>query len=124
MNIDIKTTHIDLTPSIRAYVEEKLNVLAGKLVDSDDTSAYAQVEVGTGGKHHKSGDVFRAEINVHTRYGDFRVVEKKGDLYAAIDMAKDTMFREMRRAKTKKVDQSRRGGLSFKRMLRRLGRRE
>ena len=121
INLDIKATNIELTSAIRKYVEEKVRMLE-KLVAKDDTSAEAKVEVGKISKRHRSGDVFRAEINLHIAGRDLRVVKKTTDLYAAIDESKDEIMRRLERYKTKKEKMQRSGGLKFKRMLRRITR--
>jgi ribosomal subunit interface protein len=121
MNINIKATNIELTPAIRAYVEEKVGML-GKLIDPADTSAHADVEVGRTTTHHQSGDIFRAEINLRIAGAKLRAVAERDDLYAAIDEMKGELMRQLRKEKTKRTDVVRRGGLAFKRMLRRLSR--
>lgn len=121
MNINIKATTIELTPAIKAYVEEKVAML-GKLIDPADTSAHADVEVGQTTKHHQSGDVFRAEINLHVAGANLRAESERDDLYAAIDEAKDELMRQLRKEKTKRTDLVRRGGLALKQMLHRFTR--
>ncbi|MCI0619825.1 ribosome-associated translation inhibitor RaiA [Candidatus Wolfebacteria bacterium] len=121
INTNIKATNIELTPAIRAYVEEKV-VMLGKLIDPNDTIARADVEVGQTTKHHQSGDIFRAEINLHIAGADLRTESEREDLYAAIDEAKDELMRQLRKEKTKRTDLVRRGGLALKRMLHRFSR--
>lgn len=122
INLNIKATNIELTPAIKSYVEEKIAMLE-KFVNPDDTSAHADVEVGKTTDHHQSGDdLFRAEINIHIAGSNLRAVAKEGDLYAAIDVAKDETARRLRKTKEKKTDTTRRGAAQFKSMLRRLTR--
>lgn len=123
MNLNIKSTNMRMTPAIKSYVEEKV-ALIEKLIDPADTSVGANVEVGRTTKHHQSGDVFRAEINLHIAGRNLRAVSKQQDLYAAIDEMKDDVTRQLRVGKRKRIDFTRRGGAKLKKMIRRLYRRE
>ncbi len=116
IHITIKATGIELTPAIRAYVEEKV-AHVDKLIPASDTTAHADVEVGQTTKHHQSGNVFRTEINLVSKQGSFRIEIEEADLYASIDRAKDELMDEIRDRKDKKVSLVRRGQRLFKRML-------
>lgn len=117
MNINIKATNMDLTPAIKEYLEKKLESVEKKLIDPNDTSTQADVEVGKTTKHHKKGDVFRAEFNVHIGGNFFRSESVQENLYAAIDEAQSELFRAIRSQKTKKKDVTRRGMLRVKNAL-------
>ena len=123
INLNIKATSMELTPAIREYVEEKITALE-KMVDDSDTTAHADVEVGQTSKHHQHGDIFRAEINLSIAGEMLRVESQQDNLYAAIDEVKDEMQRQLRKVKTKRESAQRKGGLQFKKMLRRLTGRE
>jgi ribosomal subunit interface protein len=116
MRKTIKVTGIELTPAISDYLEKKLTSL-DKLIDPEDTSALAQVEIGKTTKHHHQGDLFRAEINLHIAGADFRVESEIDNLYAAIDVARDQMHQELQTFKRKKVSLIRRGGARVKAVL-------
>lgn len=120
INVTIKATNMKLTPSIREYVENKVGSFE-KLVDPDDTTARADVEVGQTTRHHQSGDIFRAEINLVYSQGILRAVSEQEDLYAAIDESKDEILRQLRKDKTKRAKVRRRGGQVLKSLLRRFG---
>ena len=108
---------MELTDAIRAYVEEKINHL-DKFLDPTDESIEAQVEVGKTTEHHQKGQVFRAEINLHLRGKYLRVEQAAEDLYAAIDLARDEMAREIKGAKEKNETLFRRGARKIKNLLR------
>ncbi len=112
----LKGTAISLTPAIESAVEKAVEQL-DKYVDPTDTSAKAEVEVGRTTEHHRSGDIFRAEINFHSRLGDFRAEAERQDLYSAIIAAKDELVESLRSKKAKRVDFVRRSGLALKSML-------
>ena len=117
MKTNIKATSMQLTAAISEYLAKRLSAL-DKFVDAADDSAMCYVEVGKVSKHHKSGDVFRAEINLHIGGKSFRAEAEESDLYAAIDKVKDEMVAELRTSKTKRLNLLRRGGQKIKKMLR------
>lgn len=115
--INLKGTGIELTDAIKSYANEKVASLE-KLIDKDDTSVIASIEVEKTTEHHKSGDVFRAEINMHIAGANLRAEHTEEDLYAAIDGAKDAMARELRSHKNKQKTLEKKGGGIIKRLLR------
>lgn len=120
IHITIKATGMELTPAIRAYIEEKISSVE-KFIDPSDDAAHADVEVGQTTHHHQKGEVFRAEISFHSKQADVRVVKTEENLYAAIDEAKDELLDEIRDQKDKRVGAVRRGQRLWKGMLRRFG---
>lgn len=112
----LKGTGIELTEAIETAAD-KVVASIDKYVDPDDTSARAEIEVARTTNHHRSGDIFRAEINFHSRIGDLRAEAEKEDLYAALTAVKDELVEALRSKKAKKVDFVRRSGLRLKNML-------
>ena len=118
MTINIKATNTELTPAISSYVEEKVAGLDKFIVAKDPESVLANVEIGLSSKHHQSGKVFRAEINLHIGGKYIRAVSEQEDLYAAIDDMRDQVIREIKSFKEKKRDLARKGGSIIKDILR------
>ncbi len=118
MTINIKATNTDLTPAISTYVEEKVLGLDKFIVADDPESVLANVEIGLSTKHHQSGKVFHAEINLHIAGKYIRAVSEQEDLYAAIDDMRDQVVREITSFKNKKRDLVRKGGAAIKDFLR------
>lgn len=116
MKTNIKATGIELTPALRAYVEEKLETIE-RLLDSSEESLMANVEIGKTTNHHHNGEVFRAEINIHTHGRHFRAASTDLDLYAAIDLVKDEVMSEVKSYRSKQNTLFRRGGRRIKSML-------
>ena len=116
MKINIKATGIELTPAISSYVNKKISSLAKYLGKSAD-ALVAQVEVGKSTKHHKSGEVFKAEIHLFGVGLDLYAVSEQNDLYAAIDLVKDEIARNISHLKGKRETLSRRGAQAIKNML-------
>lgn len=117
MKTNIKATGIELTPAISAYVEEKLSHVE-RFLDQSDESLLARVEIGKTTQHHKHGDVFRAEIKLHTSGQDYYAVANENDLYAAVDKLKDGIIAEVKSRRDKQSTLLRRGGRRIKNMLR------
>ena len=114
---EIKAMALELTPAIRAYVEEKI-LSIDKFVDSSTGGVLADVEVAKTTDHHHSGEIFKAEINLQIN-GDFhRASSTQADLYAAIDEMKDEIIRQITARQTKKTTLFRKGARRLKGLLR------
>ena len=116
MKINFKGTNLNLTPEILDYCREKLSHLEKLL--AEDESASTEVELGKTTRHHKHGEIFRAEVNLHTAGRRFRSEAVAEDLYAAIDEAKDELSTEVKRYRKKQGTLLRRGGRRVKDLLR------
>lgn len=80
MNISLKGTHVDLTPSIKEYVEEKVGALEKFMPGLE-----ARVELERD-QHHNTGEVFRAEVTMLAGGKDIRAEASSPDMYASIDL--------------------------------------
>jgi putative sigma-54 modulation protein len=116
MNLNIKTTGTSLTPAIRDYFEKKLMSL-GKIVNFDNDNVLVQAELGKTTHHHKSGDFFRAVVNLSIGGHSYRAESEKDDLYAAIDDVKDELMQEIKSSKEKHTAMKRKGSQEIKNML-------
>jgi ribosomal subunit interface protein len=110
MNIIIKGSHIEITAAIDMYVKKKLKTLEKFL----DENSKVQADLGKISNHHKSGDIFKAELNVQSNGQYSRVVAEDQDLYAAIDRAQDDMFDVLASRKDKRQTLWRRGAQTIK----------
>jgi len=115
MRINIKATGIELTPAISDYVHKKVSSIE-KFASNPD--AVAHVEVGKNSEHHKSGNVFKAEVHIIGGGLDLYAVSEQADLYAAIDIMKDEVVHELMHEKTRKETLARRGAQAIKNMIR------
>ena len=119
MKINIKATNIELTPAIKRYIEEKIGSLKKFIRVRDLESAQVRVEVGMTTRHHHSGDIFRAEIQIRLPRFDkgIRTESNQSDLYAAIDVARDRMKRELLKIKGRKMSLVKRGARAIKSLI-------
>ncbi len=101
MKIKIKATGTKLTPAIKDYIEEKMNMLDKYFGDIKVTNCDFEIELTT--KHHQKGDIFRAEANISVPGDLLRVEKTEKDLYKAIDKVKDHMLRSIKKYKEIKL---------------------
>ena len=119
MNIKIRSKNFDITPAINDYVTKKIGTLEKFLTVKDNI--LCEVEIGRTTMHHKSGDIFRAEINlIEPGNQQIFAVAEEADLYMAIDIVRDEAEREIVSRKNKRVTVFRRGAAQVKNLLKSL----
>jgi putative sigma-54 modulation protein len=91
MNLSVSGHHLDVTSSIRSYVETKL----GRVMRHFDHVIDAHV-ILTANKL-----VRKAEVTLHVRGKDLHCESEQADLYAAIDLLADKLDRQVLRYKDK-----------------------
>lgn len=115
MNIHVKATNMALTPAISDYVEKKVSMLEKFFHGVSDV--LVNVEVGKTTRHHKSGDVFRAEIHISIDGEQYYAEVESEDLYASIDKVKDEISYSMTSKRKKAIRMFRKGGAHIKNMM-------
>lgn len=114
MNIAIKSTNITLTDAIREYVNCRF-VFLSNFLSSQDT--VCRIEVGKTTRHHKHGEVFRAEVRVVVNGHEYYLTSEKNDLYQAIDDVKEDLFNKIVSEKEKRQTFFKRSGTKLKNMI-------
>lgn len=109
MNIQIKASNLKLTASIKDYVDEKIGALA-KYIKSNE----AKVELGRDA-HHRTGDVYRAEVMLVVGGKLLRAEAVSEDIYASIDLVIPKLKEQVSKFKDKRVTLQRRGARAAKR---------
>jgi putative sigma-54 modulation protein len=99
MNLQIAGHHIEVTPALREYVENKLDPVIRHFDKVTGVSVVLSVE-----KLKQ-----KAEVTVHVPGRDMHVEENGDDLYAAIDAMFDKLDRQVLKYK-QKVQDHHRGG--------------
>jgi len=105
MKTHIKTTKLDLTPSLEVYVESKLGTLS-KFVNKFEEEGVAElwIELARTTRHHYKGDVFLAEADLRLPGVVLRGEALESDIHAAIDKLRTILRMEIEKYKTKKVN--------------------
>jgi len=114
MKVIFKSKNFSLTPSIENYVRRKIETLARFLSNFNKELIVVEAELGRTTYHHKSGDIFRAEINLSIGGKMFRVEAERDDLFTAVDEARDNLEQEIKKFKTKRDTAFIRGARSIK----------
>lgn len=98
--------NLELTPSIKAFVEQKMGTIA-KLFKSGDDLIEARVEIGRPSKHHHKGLVYYAEINLKIGGELLRATVEHVDLRTAIDFARNEIESQVKKFKSKRRETAR-----------------
>ncbi|MCK9187268.1 MAG: ribosome-associated translation inhibitor RaiA [Candidatus Colwellbacteria bacterium] len=102
MKINISTKNFDITPSIKSYIEEKMNYLDRF---TEEWLAEGGVEMdfdaGKTTNHHNKGNIYYAEANLKVPGNFIRVRKVAEDLHTAIDEVKEVMAQEVKEYKEK-----------------------
>ncbi len=106
MKVNIKTTRLNITDSLRNYVQEKMNMLDKYLGSIPVVNCDVEIGLAAGGK--TGGRIYRAEVNLQVPGKILRVVKTEPDMYKAIDKVKDHLRRSIKRYKEIKLDKKRR----------------
>lgn len=115
MAITITTHNTLLTPALQDYVEKRLGNL-GKFTAGDPVVA---VDLGVVTAHHRQGEIFEVKVDAAAALGkNYHVVSQKGDMYEAIDDARNQIVRLLTTAKDKNTTLFRRGAQKIKNLLR------
>ena len=109
MNINIKGTNVDLTPSLKDYVHEKIGNLEKYLGKIDN----AHVELDRD-KHHNKGAVMRCEVKLNAGGQVMFADAISEDMYASIDLVVPKLKEQITKFKDKRQTMERRGARSAK----------
>jgi ribosomal subunit interface protein len=115
MKYSFKATHLEVAKDVADYIKKKLTAL-DRLAEHFGEAAEARVEVERM-RHHKKGDVFRAEIRVHVPGKHLNAESEGTTAFEALDKVKDEIHRELERFKERDVDNKKRGARKIKKLL-------
>jgi putative sigma-54 modulation protein len=94
MNLSVSGHHLEVTPSLRSYVQSKI----GRVTRHFDHVIDAHV-ILTADKVTQ-----KAEVTLHVAGKDLHCESEDGDLYAAIDLLADKLDRQVLKYKDKLYD--------------------
>jgi ribosome hibernation promoting factor len=103
MQIDVTGRHVDITDSLKSYVENKFQRLERHFEHINNTHVILSVEK----------DRQKAEATVHVNRGNLFADNEQEDMYAAIDGLIDKLDRQLKKHKEKLTDHHRgEGGIN------------
>ena len=97
MNIEYTGRHIEVTPALRAHVEEQFDRL-GPLFDGKPAKVHVIIEVERG-RH-------RSEIVINWRNEVLTATSSLDDMYQSLSQTVDKIEKQARRLKDKVIDKS------------------
>lgn len=97
MQIDVTGRHVDITDSLKDYVENKFQRLERHFEHINNTHVILSVE-----KERQ-----KAEATVHVNRGNLFADDEQEDMYAAIDGLIDKLDRQLKKHKEKLTDHRR-----------------
>ena len=106
MKIDITTQNISLDDALDVFVRQKIGTLE-KFINDPNNLVEVRVEIGKPSKHHRSGRIYYAEINMKVGGKLLRATSQHEDLRNAIVDVKYELQVQIRKFKGKETDLSR-----------------
>ena len=94
MQLTLTGHHVDITASLKSYVEKKLDRIVRHFDQVIDVHCVLTVEKLA----HK------AEATLHARGGNIHADAADGDMYAAVDVLTDKLDRLVKKHKEKRAD--------------------
>ena len=116
MNINIKTTNIELTPAIRSHVDKCLEKITKML--GNDPAFICDIELANTSGHHNKGDIFKTEIHIVGKNKNLYASAESSALFSSIEDVRDEILSELKASKKKNIAFVRRGGARMKAMMR------
>jgi len=105
MQIKLKATKLAMTPAIRSYFQEKMDMVEKYLGGIEVLNCDAEIEKSVGSQ--RKGEIFRAEVNLQVPHEILRVEKTEADMYKAIDKVKDHLEMVIKKYKEKMIDKKR-----------------
>lgn len=117
METRIKTTDYTITADISKYLFTRLAPIEKMLADLEPVRC--ESALGKSGKHPKHGaDQWFAELDIKAKRERYHASAKAETLKAAIDMVKDELTAQVRKAKDVRRDAIKKGGKQIKEAIR------
>ena len=98
MTVNIQTKNLTLTDAISDYVAKQFGFISRLTRRFESLGAVSMdIELARTTRHHRKGEVFYAEVNLHLSGRLIRAEDSAEDLYRAINMVRNTLKRELAR---------------------------
>jgi ribosomal subunit interface protein len=102
MKINVKGTNFNLTSEVCDYIEKKISSL-DKFIKRQNSAVQTWVEIGKTTKHHKKGNIYRAEIQIRLPVKGIRVEAEARTVFLAINEARHELQRKLKEHKNKQI---------------------
>ena len=99
MNIQIKSTKIELTEELKNFIQEKMDMLEKFLGAIPVINCDFEVELTT--HHHNKGAIYRAEANLNLPGELLRIEKTEENINKAIEKVKDHLAEAIKKYKDK-----------------------
>jgi len=99
MSLKISSHHLEVTPALHTYVNEKFERISRHFDQVGDIKVLLSIE-----KQKEKDLRQRAECNIHVKGHDFFAETAHSDLYAAVDLLVDKIDHQITKHKTKVQD--------------------
>jgi ribosomal subunit interface protein len=110
MNIILRGTDLEVSDSLRRYVDDKLHGAFRAFGSMDLESVEVVIELERTTRHHRKGQaIFRAEANVTLPGRKIRVETTADDIHRAVIQLKHALAREVRTWRERLIDARRKG---------------
>ena len=106
MQLQLKSTNFTVTEQVKSYVQEKIDPLE-ELLRARKVNFSGWIELARTSKHHQSGEIYRAEIQLRIPGESLRAEGKSENIFAAIQEAKERAEREIKQHKQKIIAKDR-----------------
>jgi ribosomal subunit interface protein len=116
IKLNIKATNFKLEPTIYDYIQDKIGNL-DRFIEKVDSVVQGWVEVGLTTKHHQSGNIYRAEVQIRLPGKSARSEATAKDIFLAIDAVKDELQEELKKYRERQESLHRRGTRVLKKIF-------
>lgn len=114
MRIQIFCNGFKLTPSIKKYIDQKIGKIE-KLIKRFQDEALIDISISRI-SHHRLGEVFEIDLNVHLLKKIIRTREKGSDVYALIDIVEEEISRQLNTEKDRFLTKAIKGARILKQL--------
>jgi len=98
---------MELSQEIKDYTQKKMDMLERYLGKIQVINCHVEIGLAVGGQ--KSGQIYRAEVNLDLPGELLRVERTAKDIFKAIDKVKDHLNMRIKKYKDKKIERKRKG---------------
>ena len=118
MDMHLQGINLDLTDDLRAYVEEKLADPLRLIAPSHRAGTRLRVTLARTTRRHRQGDtLYRVSAHLTLPKGAVQAEEQGENLRQTVVALKETLTRELRQLRERRVEAGRRGARKAKQSL-------